>query len=153
MAKRMWAILGAVLLALAFAFAAPSLAQTRCLGAPHTHHHLHVQRGCDLHGVSWRHHRHHQHRLLASAAAASPDVEGSLHCLAMANLRAREAGVPIAVLRVGFDRWLADCHRAATDSPRALRAAYAERIAYARHAMEVAPNWSILYPPVEVAHA
>ncbi|MBV9993943.1 MAG: hypothetical protein JO127_01900 [Caulobacteraceae bacterium] len=151
------AVWAALLLALAFALATPSASQAHAV--IHRHHAIgHPGGAAQVVRVAFGHHHRHHHRRLAGAftapnAAAAPNVEASRHALAMANLRARAAGVPIAILRVGFDRWLADRGQAAAESPEAVSRVYQQRIAFVGRLVAATPDWSAYYPPVEVVRA
>ena len=68
--------------------------------------------------------------------------------LFMATRRARAEGVPVVVLRFGFDDWLERRNQAAGVSREALLQVYRERVAFVHSAVASKPDWRSIRPDV-----
>jgi len=74
-------------------------------------------------------------------ASACADLAAAEDALYRANRRAFTAGVPLAILRVGYDRWAQERDRSAAESDEALLHAYEERIAFAERTITAKRDW------------
>lgn len=140
---------------------APTAASASVRHVARQHHHHHHRR---LHRLASLRAREHRAELAAASltvrAVPSCSREGDLmscddviavnHELVMANRAAAAAGVPLPILRVGFDEWLSQRDQAAHTSHEALLAAYNARLVFVRRAVADKPDWRSIYPPIQL---